>query len=410
MSWPKPARNKFGAEATLRTLIMTLPPYVGGVPAKTRWLCEALRARGHDLTVAYYATFERESGLNAPSWTLAAGRRPGCRTGTCFDGIRAVAVGSWLPELEFTYYLPSARWSELIASHDHHVAVGGQVSISYPLAVANIPHLVWCASSVDGDRTDRVRAMPWPRRLIDGALIAPRLRAMEYRILSGAGRIFGVSRYTARALGHESDGRIGHLPIPVDIAELKPPEHPPRPGVIGFAGRFNDPRKNMAALIAAVARARGQGHDIRLKAVGAAPDEPLRQAVRDSNLDGVVDFPGEVGRERLIDFYREIDVFVVPSHQEGLCIAGIEALACGVPVVSTRCGGPEDYVRPGETGVLVGSSPDEIAEGIVSIVRDRNLRARLSQGARTAAENEYSPAVFRQKLAGAWRTVWGEDL
>ncbi|MBM3565870.1 MAG: glycosyltransferase family 4 protein [Alphaproteobacteria bacterium] len=397
--------------AALRTLVMTLPPFDGGVPAKTRWLCDELRARGHDVTVGYYATFGADSDVNAPLWTVAAGRRPQSRAGTCFDGFRSVAVGSWLPELEFTYYMPSSRWSDLIVSHDRHIAIGGQTLISYPLAAAGVPHLVWCASSVDGDRGDRVRAMPWPRRALDHLLIAPRLRSMERRIISGNGKMFGVSRYTARTLGGRAEGGlIGYLPIPVDVAGLTPPSTPPRPGLIGFAGRLNDPRKNFTALLAAVTSARGRGLDIRLMAVGAAPNAAVLEAVRKHGLERCVDFPGEVDRTRLARFYRELDLFVIPSHQEGLCIAGIEAMACGVPVVSTRCGGPEDYVRPGQTGMLVGSTSEELAEAIVALAGDRGLRARLSQGARGVAEAEYAPAVFREKLAAAWRAIWGESL
>ena len=243
----------------MRTLVLTLPPYDGGVPAKARWLCEYLRRRGHDLTLAYYATFGRESDLNVPLWRLAAGQGPRCRKGTCFDNVASVAVGCWLPELEFTYYRPSARWDHLIATHQRHIAVGGTTLISYPLARAGIPHLTWCASSTDGDRSDRVRAMPWTRRIFDRAFITPRLRAMERHVLSGPGAIYGVSRYTAKALRSEAArAPIGHLPIPVDIAALAPPAKSPRPGVVGFAGRLNDPRKNTPALIAAVARARAR--------------------------------------------------------------------------------------------------------------------------------------------------------
>ena len=400
-----------GGGAALRTLVLTLPPYDGGVPAKARWLCEYLRRRGHDLTLAYYATFGHESELNVPLWRLAAGHEPRYRKGTCFDNVQSIAVGCWLPELEFTYYRPSARWDRLIATHERHIAVGGTSLISYPLAQAGIPHLTWCASSTDGDRSDRVRAMPWMRRIFDRAFITPQLRAMERRILAGPGAIYGVSRYTAKALRSETArAPIGHLPIPVDIVALAPPEKSPRPGVVGFAGRLNDPRKNTPALIAAVARARARGADIRLMAVGAEPGAELRAAVQDHGMTGYVEFPGEVDRKHLGQFYRDIDLFAIPSHQEGLCIAGIEAMACGVPVVSTRCGGPEDYVRPGQTGVLVGASADEIAHGIIAIAGDRPLRERLSQGARAVAEREYAPEVFYRLLGDAWRFVWNEDL
>lgn len=375
----------------------------------TRWLCEHLRARGRAPTVAYYATFGCDSDLIVPSWRLATGQTPGRREGQCFDGIPAVAVGCWLPELEFTYYRPSRRWSDLIAAHDRHIAVGGTPLVSYPLVAAGVPHLTWCASDSVGDRTDRVRAMPWPRRLIDRAIIMPRLQSMERRILAGHGAIYGVSRYTATVLTSD-ETRVGHLPVPVATDFLVPPERVPRPGLVGFAGRLADPRKNIVVLVQAVARARESGIDCRAVLVGDAPDPATRAMVGRLGLADLIRFPGEVDRTGLREFYRDLDVFVIPSHQEGLCIAGVEAMACGVPVVSTRCGGPEDFVRPDQTGFLVDPTPGAIAAGIVRIVGDRSLRARLSANARALAEREYSPATFHGRIGAAWKAVWNEDL
>jgi glycosyltransferase involved in cell wall biosynthesis len=397
---------------------MTLPPFEGGVPAKSRWLCDWLRGRGHTVTLSYYATFGHDSDLNVPSWRMATGASPGVRTGSCFDGVRSVAVGCWLPELEFTYYLNSSRWRDLIRSHDRHIAVGGTPLISYPLAAMGIPHLTWCASGTAGDRSDRVRSMAWARRAIDRVFIAPQLRRMERRILRDSGSIYGVSRYTAHALNAAANSgdsnfpanRIGYLPIPVDAAMFHPPETPARPGVVGFAGRLNDPRKNVAALIESVFLARKAGADIRAVLAGDDPGRELRAAVERLGLSAHVDFLGKVDRARLRQFYRELDVFAIPSRQEGLCIAGIEAMASGVPVVSTRCGGPEDYVCPGKTGLLVEFESDAIADGIVAIAQDRALRNALSVNARAAAVRDYAPDVFFRLIEEAWRSVWPEDF
>ena len=94
----------------------------------------------------------------------------------------------------------------------------------------------------------------------------------------------------------------------------------------------------------------------------------------------------------LRDELRSLDLFVVPSHQEGLCIAALEAMACGCPVVSTRCGGPEEFVIDGETGVLVGFDPNEMAAAMLKILGDRKLHARLAEGARNRVLQHYSAA------------------
>lgn len=388
-------------------LILTQPPFEGGVPAKTRILCRHLRARGHRVTVAWYATFAHDPDINVPLWRLGR-ERPGYREQRCFGDFPGVAVGAWLPELEAPYYVPNPAWRRLIAAHDRHIAVGGPALVGNLLAATGTPGLVWCASDLDSDRKDRVAAMHPGRRLVHDLVTRPWVRAQQARVLDTLGRVMGVSSYAVRQLAAHGcpAERLRRLPIPVDTTLFVPPSAPPQSGVLGFAARFEDPRKNLPLALEAVALLRRDGADVRLRLAGAWPSDVTLARVRDLGLEGAVEFVGELRLEQLPAFYAGLDLFVLPSHQEGLCIAGLEAMACGVPVVSARCGGPEDYVRDGETGYLSDSTPDAMAAAI-----DRTLSQRpiLSDGARRVAGAEFSHAAFAAGLAESWRAVWGDE-
>jgi len=384
-----------------RVLVLTLPPFTGGVPAKTRILADELVRRGHGVTVAWYAPLSSHGHLSVTSWQLASGRRPRVEAGRCFDGSHAsVAVGCWLPELEFTYTLPSSRWRALIDGHDRHLAVGGTALASFPLLAAKVPHFVWCASDMLGDRFSRRRAMAWPRRLIDTALVGPVQAEMERRILTGPGRVVTVGGHAQamfRSLGMRRE--MGRMPIPTDPERFSPPSRPAPAGVVGFAGRMGDPRKNLPLLLAAVALARRGDPGLRLRLTG----RPEIMTTPDW-----VEWVGDLPQGDLPDFYRSLDLLVIPSEQEGFGIIGIEAMACGVPVVSTRCGGPEDYVIEDETGYLTGHTAEALAGRILAVTGDRTLRERLGRAARALAVADYAPAGFRRALEENWRAVWGE--
>lgn len=383
-------------------LILTLPPFAGGVPAKCHILAQWLRRRGHRVTIAYYATLSDHPELVAPSWSL---RRPGLRQVTVWDEFPGWAVGCRFPELEFPYYLPSSRWDQLIAGHDRHVAVGGTVLVSYPLVAAGIPHLTWCAATMIEDRRDRRAAMPMPRRCFDRLVTGPVQAAMERRILAGSGHILPVSGHTARLFA--AAGRpCPVLPIPVR-PDFSPPHRSAPAGIVGFAGRLNDPRKNLGLLVDAVTLAVKGGADLRLRLAGDHPGAALTARLTDPVLAGRVECLGPLPSEQLADFYGGLDVFALPSLQEGLAIVGTEALACGVPVVSTRCGGPADYVVDGQTGWLVDDAQG-MADRLTAIAADRQLRQRLSQGALALVAGRYDGASFDLGLERAWTHVWGE--
>ena len=146
------------------------------------------------------------------------------------------------------------------------------------------------------------------------------------------------------------------LPIPIDTDFFSPAPHKRVDGRIGFSGRLDDPRKNLQLLLRALSHLRQAGHRLSALLIGGEPDERLRRLIRELGLGDAVEFTGYLSIETLRDKLRTLDLFVVPSHQEGLCIAALEAMACGCPVVSTRCGGPEEFVLDDETGFLVEAS------------------------------------------------------
>ncbi len=93
----------------------------------------------------------------------------------------------------------------------------------------------------------------------------------------------------------------------------------------------------------------------------------------------------------LADLYRHAMFFVLPSDEEGIGIVLLEAMASGLPVVSTCCGGPETAVLDGETGFLtpVGDA-QALADAMQHLLDNPALRRRMGQAGRRIAEERFS--------------------
>jgi len=391
-------------------LLVTLPPTKGGVPTKTRILAEFLRRRGHAVSIAHYATMSEFGAQSAPSWEMLRGKSASVARGVCFDDFPSYAVGCTLPELEFSYYRTTDRWRSVISGFDRHIAVGGTVLVSNPLADMNIPHMTWCASTMIDDRYDRRQAMPMPRRFIDVALVGPIQGAMERKILARPTHFMTVSDYardTLIAAGGTAENFMT-VPVPVDLNHFSPPDQAPV-ARIGFAGRADDPRKNIGLLLQAFRIIAARDPDAELILTGDASPK-LQHMIGALGISDKVTWRGWLDRDGLAEFYRSLDVFVFPSAKEGLGIAGIEAMAAGVPVISTRAGGTEDFVIEGETGHLVGSTPTEMADAIAAIYTHRAERDRMSLNARQLIADKYSMDRFEENIAVNWQKTWGDGL
>lgn len=96
-------------------------------------------------------------------------------------------------------------------------------------------------------------------------------------------------------------------------------------------------------------------------------------------------------RTDIPEIFRELQVLVIASKQEAFGLTAIEGMATGIPVVSTRCGGPEEVIKDGETGYLVDQGNHvEIAQRVIELLASDELRHFLGRAGQEHAEQFFS--------------------
>jgi glycosyltransferase involved in cell wall biosynthesis len=114
----------------------------------------------------------------------------------------------------------------------------------------------------------------------------------------------------------------------------------------------------------------------------------LQELIHNLNLENHVILLGL--RHDVIDFMKRSDIFVIPSHYEGLSIAMIEAMACGLPIIASDSPGLKNHVRNMNNGLLFKKNNHKaLARCILKLADDKNLRIKLSKCARKSFIREY---------------------
>lgn len=134
--------------------------------------------------------------------------------------------------------------------------------------------------------------------------------------------------------------------------------------------------------------------------------EQLKKQISDAGLERFVKIhPVTVGNGKL-DLLRAADLFTYPSYHEGMPMAIIEAMACGLPVVATRVGGIPDLVTLGVNGLLIEPGhPDQLAEAIHRVVIDSDLRESMQASSFEIAHEKYDIEKLVVQLVNIYRTV-----
>lgn len=180
---------------------------------------------------------------------------------------------------------------------------------------------------------------------------------------------------------------IAVIPNPIDIERIERLQgekvsHPWLSGsipVIVSAGRLNK-QKDFPTLIRAFSLVR-QKMEARLIIIGEGEERPnLERLVRELGMASCVDMPGFARNP--YPYIKRADLYVMSSFYEGFPNALVEAMACGTPVVSTACPGPDEIITDGVTGYLVPvSDVDRMAQAIERVLGNKEVAGRLAEAA-----------------------------
>jgi glycosyltransferase involved in cell wall biosynthesis len=196
-------------------------------------------------------------------------------------------------------------------------------------------------------------------------------RAFAATVYRNAAAVIAVSGALKAAVDE-----IAGTPVAVVVPNTVDTEffHVPRqrgPGHFTFLAVCNlDVSKRMDLLIGAFGRLRQAHRDIRLAIVGSGKEaRHLRSLVRALDAERDIHFTGAVPRWSVRQQMWAANALVLPSDYETFGVVAVEALSTGIPVVATRCGGPEEIVSE-ETGVLVPRGDrDGLAAAMEQVIR-----------------------------------------
>lgn len=219
-----------------------------------------------------------------------------------------------------------------------------------------------------------------------------------------------VSQYSLKKLVelyHIDQKKIRVAPNGVDVEKFKPLHndetflrHPclKNKQYVLFVGRLV-PRKGIPFLIEAAEQIIKERKDTGFLIVG---DGPLKKHLiylsQEKNLSDHFLFLGDIPDRLLPKLYNSADVFVLPSIQEGQGIALLEAQATGKPVVAFDVGGISEFVMDQETGLLVEPDSDKLADALLKLLSDEQMRKRMGRLGRTLVSENFSWDVCAEKM------------
>jgi glycosyltransferase involved in cell wall biosynthesis len=219
---------------------------------------------------------------------------------------------------------------------------------------------------------------------------------MQTQVAKRMPRIMTVSESSAGdiAADHRVDpGRIHVVPVGVDPELFLPvPEVRRVPGRIVTTASADVVMKGLKYLLEAIAKLRTERH-VELVIIGKPNGgSASTKAFEDLGLTDCVSYVHGVPDQRIVELYSEAEVACVPSLYEGFSLPAIEAMSCGVPLVTTTGGAlPEVTGTHGETCFQVppGDS-DALAAMLRTVLADPGLRARVGAAGRQRVIDQWS--------------------
>jgi glycosyltransferase involved in cell wall biosynthesis len=282
-------------------------------------------------------------------------------------------------------------------------------------------HGLWTFSTASASRICTLRRAPYvlsPRGALLGYAISQKyIKKKIYRFLveDWTVRHAAMLHFTAE---HEREGGPGRyrsipsvvVPNPMDLDDLlavPEPEKSPHGFSLLICGRIHK-TKGFDLLIPALARARKDGFDIRIRIAGG--DEggyrgEVEAMARDHAVEDLLQFTGNLDKDELVVEYAKASGLIMPSYQENFGMSAAEAMSAARPVIVSDTVGIAGEVELVDAGIVTKLDSSNIAEAMIRLARDPDLRSRMGKNGRNAAREMYSREAVAGKLVDAYREV-----
>jgi teichuronic acid biosynthesis glycosyltransferase TuaC len=157
-----------------------------------------------------------------------------------------------------------------------------------------------------------------------------------------------------------------------------------------YAGYLQE-QKGIYEMLEAFSRIYKVKSDILLCVCGSGEDElRFTQMVRERNLEHIIRILGEVPADQMNKWMKASDLFVLATHTEGMPNVVMEAMACGLPVVTTTVGGLPEAIGDCEGAILVPPRDvDRFKDAVLRVLQDKELREHMALAARKRAEERF---------------------
>lgn len=175
-----------------------------------------------------------------------------------------------------------------------------------------------------------------------------------------------------------------------------------------FAGQFTE-NKGIFDLLSIIPELVTKIPTVKVLLAGSGDVKRIQALLRDSGIEGSVRLLGWVDSRKLIGLYHQSHLFVLPSYYEGSPMVMLEAMACGLPIVSTRVGGIPELVTEEVNGILINPGDRKtLLASLSRLLADPGLRDRMGLKNVEKIKEKYDIPIYIKKLKRLYRELLGE--
>jgi D-inositol-3-phosphate glycosyltransferase len=384
----------------------------GGVPSVAEFICQVIeRNDAFDfrlVSLSMAAVDDINLQVSRPStWWKGVQSNSGLWRGRPFT-----RVGVFASELEFQRFRPRDALASLLNGCDLIQVVCGSPAWANAVVGLGKPVSLQVATRAKVERRLRdarpTSLLGWWRKSmthITDRLDDRALRMVDAIQLENPWML----EYSRRLNSAKTSVDIRYAPPGVSVQLFKPlPERPtlPNPYIL-CVGRLDDARKNIGLLLEAFHRLPASLSHVHLITAGSGrPPASYWARVDALGLKDRVRHIDSPETAELVRLYQQATAFALASDEEGLGVVILESMACGVPVVATRCGGPDGVITEGKDGFLVPlADAAAMGERLALLCTDSVLNRTMGRYACKTIEARYSEEVAGQAFMDVWKRL-----